>query len=453
MTSSTSIRRRLLAYLGVGLLILFLLTAIVSSIAVLNKLNETGDTQMTQLARQLIMLPVTELQDAGSSRIKIPKNRRGFTDEDDMGYAIWQQGQLVSANKAGQSIPYQPGYQGFDNVGPWWDDDMLRVLYLHHPETGRTVAVSIDWYDRLGVMTDILSVQLGLSLLFLPILFLLIVWAVRRSMQPLDTLAAELNQRDTHSLEQVSADAPTEMQAMIRALNNLLLRVDTGIKREQRFTADAAHELRSPLAALKIQTEVLALAHHDDEEHKRIQTLLQGIDRTSHILDQLLTLSKIDPLTAPNYTTPINWQAMTDQVLQHASLAAREKNIRMRRECQTSDWQQVLPLNGDETLLGILLRNVIDNAIRYSPEGGEVRLVLQANCVDVVDTGSGIAPEYLSRIRERFFRPPGQEQSGSGLGLAICDSIAELHGLQLLLDNQHDENDQICGLRVQLQKR
>jgi two-component system sensor histidine kinase QseC len=450
MTATSSIRRRLLTYLGIGLILLFIVTGIVSGVSVLHNLNETGDTQMTQLARQLSTLPAAELQRNSAPKINVPKSRRGFADDDDMGYAIWQHGTLVYANKPGRAITYQRDHQGFDNIGAWWDDNILRVYYLHNQTTQQTVAVSIYWYDRLEVMRDILSVQFGLSLLALPILFLLIAWAVSRSLRPLSTLTTELHQRNTNSLQQVSSAAPKEMQPMIAALNSLFIRVDAGIKREQRFTADAAHELRSPLAALKIQTEVLALDSNNDEQHQRIQTLLSGIDRTSHLLDQLLTLSKIDPIVAPAYTTPVNWETLTDQVLQQASLNARSKQIRLRRECAI-DWQQILPVNGDEILLGILLRNLIDNAIRYSPTGSEVTMTLTANAIDVCDTGSGIASADLPRIKERFYRPAGQKQSGSGLGLAICDSIAALHGLQLALVNLHDEHGHVCGLRARLQ--
>ncbi len=435
MSPETSIRRRLIVYLSSGLLATWLMTAAVSVTISLMEMNEANDTQMTQLARSLPYLLQTKtvmLQEV-DDKVLLDK---GFADSKHSAIAVWDKsGRLLLSDHKGQQIPYQ-AFSGFANTGPWWHSQAWRVFYWHDAESGRTVAVAQEWKERLQPLLNAVGGQLLVLILALPALVWLLSLAVRRSIRPLEALAQELSRRDADSLEPVSEAVPQETRPMVSALNQLLLRVGEAREREQRFTADAAHELRSPLAALKVQTEVFGLDCESEEQWQQLRQIRYSLERSENLINQLLTLAQLDPKRSLHHLEAIDWQAVSEQVMQSVNLAAREKQIRLVCDMPAEGAKTVLPLQGETLLLQLMLRNLLENAIRYSPPGSTVTLALAAGSIRVCDRGKGIAPEHLARIRERFYRPPGQDEQGSGLGLSIVERIAQLHGLQLELVNR-----------------
>ena len=425
---ATSIRRRLLAYLSGGLLALWLATALASAAVALHEINEIADSQMSQLARSLMQVP----QAAAGSTADLPP--AGGAESSNNGFAIWDKhGTLLLADRYGREIPFQTA-SGFHNNRAAWQGSAWRYLYLHDEHSGRTVAVSQRLKERLSTLTNALWVQLALTFLSLPLLLWLIARGIRRGLTPLDLLAGELAARNAQSLQPVSEQVPAETLPLVQSLNSLLARVAESLAREQRFTADAAHELRSPLAALKVQAEVLAMSSDEAEQQHHLGNIHESIDRANRLTEQLLTLARLDPMQALPDAQPIDWQRIGHQALQSVNLQAREKRVQLKLECACG-FGQVFPPLGNEVLLQLMLRNLLDNAIRYSPPNSHVTLTLAANGLSVCDEGPGIAAEHLPRIRERFYRPPGQSQQGSGLGLSIVERIADLHGLRLDLAN------------------
>ena len=426
--ATTSIRRRLLAYLSGGLLALWLATALASAAVALHEINEIADSQMSQLARSLMQVP----QAAAGSTADLPP--AGGAESSNNGFAIWDKhGTLLLADRYGREIPFQTA-SGFHNNRAAWQGSAWRYLYLHDEHSGRTVAVSQRLKERLSTLTNALWVQLALTFLSLPLLLWLIARGIRRGLTPLDLLAGELAARNAQSLQPVSEQVPAETLPLVQSLNALLARVAESLAREQRFTADAAHELRSPLAALKVQAEVLAMSSDEAEQQHHLANIHESIDRANRLTEQLLTLARLDPIQALPDAQPIDWQHTAHQALQSVNLQAREKRVQLKLECACG-FGQVFPPQGNEMLLQLMLRNLLDNAIRYSPPNSHVTLTLAANGLTVCDRGSGIAAEHLPRIRERFYRPPGHSRQGSGLGLSIVERIADLHGLRLDLAN------------------
>ena len=426
--ATTSIRRRLLAYLSGGLLALWLATALASAAVALHEINEIADSQMNQLARSLMQVP----QAAAGSTADLPPV--GGAESSNNGFAIWDKhGTLLLADRYGREIPFQTA-SGFHNNRAAWQGSAWRYLYLHDEHSGRTVAVSQRLKERLSTLTNALWVQLALTFLSLPLLLWLIARGIRRGLTPLDLLAGELAARNAQSLQPVSEQVPAETLPLVQSLNALLARVAESLAREQRFTADAAHELRSPLAALKVQAEVLAMSSDEAEQQHHLGNIHESIDRANRLTEQLLTLARLDPMQALPDAQPIDWQRIGHQALQSVNLQAREKRVQLKLECACG-FGQVFPPLGNEVLLQLMLRNLLDNAIRYSPPNSHVTLTLDANGLSVCDEGPGIAAEHLPRIRERFYRLPGQSQQGSGLGLSIVERIADLHGLRLDLVN------------------
>ena len=220
---------------------------------------------------------------------------------------------------------------------------------------------------------------------------------------------------------------PLEVKPLTEALNGLFSRISAMVQRERRFTSDAAHELRSPLAALRVQSEVVQLAA--DDEAMRLHALRQldsGIQRATRLVDQLLTLSRAEAEDARDAFQPVNLQRLLQEALAEQLPQADRVGVALRLESSAEPVIQGHPL-----LLSLLARNLLDNAIRYTPEGSEVRVILESRSLRVEDNGKGLSEAEMQRLGERFWRPPGQEKSGSGLGLLIVRNVAQLHAMQL----------------------
>lgn len=429
----TSIRKRLILYIGSGLLLAWFAANAVSLAMALHELNESADSQMSDLAQSLPYIEPEKAVLLPKVKKSLGKGHTGFAEDKQNGISVWNaDGRLLLSDKRGKEIPFRK-ISGFTDIGKPWQEKSLRVIYYHDGKTGQTVAVAQPWRNRLEILWNIVWAHLAASLLVLPLMVLLLHLAVKRSIYPLKELASELSERRADNLAPVSRAVPQETQTLVDALNRLFARVQTSIEREQRFTSDAAHELRSPLAALKVQTEVLALSDTAEQPY-HLQQIQQSLNRAEHLINQLLTLARLDPEQGLKNTAPINWESLSSQVLQNTNLSAREKRIRLKREFLA----EPPLLQGDDALLQLMLRNLLDNAVRYSPENSEVGLYFHADRIEVRDQGTGIAPEHLSRIKERFYRPAGQNAQGSGLGLSIAEHIAKLHGLTLKLENRDE---------------
>jgi two-component system sensor histidine kinase QseC len=277
--------------------------------------------------------------------------------------------------------------------------------------------------------------QLTPWLVALPVLLVLIVGAVRHSMAPLRQLARDLEARAADERTPVSLDLPSELRPLVRAMNRLFDRVSVAIEHERRLTADAAHELRTPLAALRVQAEVAQLAEDPVARRHALGQLTLGIDRLSRVVAQLLDLARLDALGAPARVAGIDWARVVEQAVSECLPLAEERGSQI--DCVwPAGAVQVLPLAGDETLIALLLRNLTDNALRYSQPGSLVEVVLAPQEVRVQDNGPGLPPAVLARLGERFYRPGGNDTRGSGLGLSIVRRVAGLHGLEVELANR-----------------
>lgn len=267
-----------------------------------------------------------------------------------------------------------------------------------------------------------------LATLLLPVSLAGIGWILKRSFAPLRRSATAVAQRSPDDLGPVGLDdAPEEVTPLLEALDRLLGRVREALQRERRFTADAAHELRSPLAAIRANAQIMRGARNPQELAEITANLLASVDRGSRLIDQLLLLARID---SGNYAQIQRAQVNFDEVVKSECAAqqacAAQKNILITLDTEPA------PLHGEPALLAVLVRNLLDNAIRYSPAGSQVqvRCIRRGGQVELVvsDNGPGIPSTERERIFERFYRAVGNESTGSGLGLSIVRSIAELHG-------------------------
>ncbi|GKX54614.1 two-component sensor histidine kinase [Leminorella grimontii] len=403
-----------------------------------NSVNELFDTQQMLFAKRLTVLNPQSFSEPQSLQEmkKTVRHNRGKLDDDALAFAIFTlDGQRVlSDGDNGKRLIFDYRTDGFADGGLVDDDDPWRVIWLMAHDKKHIVAVGQEWEYREDMARDIILSQLAPWLIALPMMILLLIGLITYELRPLTRIVNQLNQRrpdDDAAL--VVQRVPSEVKPMVDALNRLFSRIGQMLTRERRFTSDAAHELRSPLAALKVQAEVVQLAGDDDDmRNAAVVNLMDGIDRSSRVVDQLLTLSRLDSLSQLSDVQEIEWPLLLQTAIADHYQKARAKDI----ELSLSVEQTPKPISGQPLLLSILLRNLLDNAMRYSPPGSTVAVTLTSTGFRIEDNGPGVNSDFLARIGERFFRPPGQEKSGSGLGLSIVERIARLHGLGVSFRNR-----------------
>lgn len=449
--NNLSLSSRLLIYI---LLIATLIWGAASCIGWLqtrDAIDEVFDTQQLLFAKRLASANLSELTVDDIPAQKLPKTRnlikngdKGSLDDDALGFAIFNdRGELLlSDNDHGNEFGYSL-HSGFINKKLEGDDDEeWRILYITTPDRRYTIAVGQEREYRDDLVNDIVLGQLWPWFIGLPLMMALTVWIVRRELMSLRRTAASLRKRspeDATPLEETGV--PKEALPLVTALNALFVRISGTLERERQFTADAAHELRSPLTALRIQSEVALLAEEDKASRNRaLNNLIIGIDRTSRLVDQLLALSRLDGTsTLMSDLEHIDWRQLAAEVSEEALPVAQHKNITLNTVVESPP--QIV--KGNRLLLKMLLCNLVNNALRYTQEGGEVQITLRHSGLSVTDNGPGVMPSHLARLGERFFRPPGAVENGSGLGLSIVKRIARLHEFDIEWRNRPEGGFQV----------
>ena len=403
-----------------------------------HKLDKLFDTQQMLFAKRLLTMDLDELRAPERMREVPKKAKHGHLDDDALAFAIFtRDGKMVlNDGENGQDIPYHYRRDGFEDGRLEGDNDEWRFLWLTSPDGQYRVVVGQEWEYRQDMALDVVSSQLTPWLVALPVMLLLLILLLSRELKPLKKLAATLRSRSPDATDKLPTEGvPTEVRPLLDALNHLFARTQEMMSRERRFTSDAAHELRSPLAALKVQTDVAQLYLDDPlAQAKALAQLHTGIDRASRLVDQLLTLSRLDSLDNLDGVEPIAIADLLQSAVMDIYHPAQQAGIDIRLNVNAPEVKR----QGQQLLLSLLVRNLLDNAIRYSPQGSVVDVTLNAHGFSVRDNGPGISPEALARVGERFYRPPGQDETGSGLGLSIVKRIAALHGMRVSLKNAAD---------------
>ena len=313
--------------------------------------------------------------------------------------------------------------------------DKWHVFTSCNPQVKAETILAEPYEARKELGQRIAQDDLYIMLFTFPLSGLLIWIIIGRGLKSLDRVAQEVANRAPSHLEQVNiTQVPDEMKPLIDELNKLFFRLKEGFEREKRFTADAAHELRTPLAALKTQAQVALNSNNIEDKNIALHKLIASVNRSSHIIQQLLIMNKLVPEAASNHDLDeVNLTKITREILAMLAPAAVEKQIELEFE---SD-EPVATFSGNTTAIGILIRNLVDNAIRYCETQGEivVRVYQQQQeiVLEVRDNGPGIPLELQSRVFERFFRVLGNKSAGSGLGLAIVQQICALHNGRVVL--------------------
>lgn len=270
-------------------------------------------------------------------------------------------------------------------------------------------------------------------LLLLPVLGVAVVGVVSNGLLPLKRVAREVQRRDEHSLDPIRVThLPREIAPLVQELNRLLARLDVAFQTQRAFIADAAHELRSPLTAVRLELQLLERAPDEVARRAARANLAGAVERAIHLLEQLLTLARNEPRDERGEFSPVPLEAAAAEGVADTHALAQSRHIDLELESEP------VSVLGNREALRVLVRNLVDNAVRYTPEGGRVqvrtRKSVDGAVLEVSDTGPGIPPAERRRAFDRFYRRSGSPEGGSGLGLAIVKAIADRHGARVTLD-------------------
>ncbi|MDF1481666.1 ATP-binding protein [Extensimonas soli] len=423
-----SIRRRLtLAMLGVFLLAWLLLIGIVFWNA-RAEIEDLYDDRLSKIAGVITGLAYHELSDEEEPPEKVLQGvfseRLVRLYDGEAAFQLWYRGRLLVRSSAAPQERFSdaPGFASVMLQGTPW-----RVLQQAHPSGLITVYVGEPMAGRVALVRHVLGELVGPLALALPVLAVLVWVGIRRGLAPLAQTECEIVHRTPAQLTPISLTrVPQEIHGVVGALNQLLEALQAAMARERRFTSHAAHELRTPLAVLKTQAQLALRADEGAPREHALQQLLQGVDRATRVVSQLLTLTRLDPEATGALRARVDLRAVATDVVAELAPLAVAKHVELG-----VDGEGEMPVHGIALGLTILVRNLVDNAIRYSPAGARVDVALSADAhavhLMVSNQGPGIPPEERTRIFEPFYRPAASPPGGAGLGLTIVQRVATFH--------------------------
>ena len=365
------------------------------------------------------------------------KKVRGRQNKKALSFAVYDRDGncLLRDSGPGKRLTATPLRRGFVNRPTGKKGAVRREVWLSSPDGERIVMVGQDLAYRRDMALSLLWRQALPWLPFLPVCLLGLFWLLGRETAPFRELTQRLARRSPQDATPLTLSrTPAELRPLVDAQNALFTHMAAQLDRERAFVADVSHELRTPLAGLRIQAELITLLDDDaPARHEAVASMLQAIDRCGRLAEQLLVLSRLEAFeNGPSDSDgmprePVDWTALLDEALAGHRDRLAEKSLTVSRSIQSTP----RGLTGHLPLLRLLLRNALDNAVRYTPQGGRIRIDLTTDALTLANSGPALPPEQFARVGERFFRPPGQTERGSGLGCSIMRRIARLHGFSL----------------------
>jgi signal transduction histidine kinase len=414
-----SIRARLLVALFILVALISVLAAGVTYRRVLNETSDLFDYQLRQMALSL------RSQISLAPRIEVPPDQ----GDADFVIQIWDVfGARTYLSRPGLPLINQTvlGYADLSLRGEAWRAYGLQtadgVIQIAQPARVR------ENLARAAAGRVIVPL-----LLLLPIMIAAVAWIVNRGLLPLRFVTAEVHRRDVRTLAPLGTlNLPSEIEPLVSELNRLLERLRSAFAVQRAFISDAAHELRSPLTALRLQLQLLDRAPDEAARVEARSRLADAIERSIHLVEQLLALARSEPQEALPALEAVDLSAAAADAVRDTHDLALSRHIDLSLDAAPG-----LQVSGDREALRTLARNLVDNAVRYTPRNGAVQVRTLATSdetvLEVIDNGPGIPPEDRERVFDRFYRRAGSQESGTGLGLAIVKAIADRSGARVAL--------------------
>ncbi len=437
----TSIRRTLLVWLLLGLGAVAVLATVATYFETRREIGELFDLQLKQLAYS------TRIDDLlrGRQPSLTPSEGRRATGVSQIVTQIWDRSGVLlywSQPGAGLRVPVTDGYSNVVHDGREW-----RVYTHVDGDHALQIAHALDERREIAAQSALRTLLPLVALI--PFLGVLIWFAVGRGLQPLDAMSRAVAKRRPDALAPLAdANLPRELRPLAGSLNALLARLHEALSAQRRFTADAAHELRTPLAALRLQVEMAERAPDAATRASALAELKSGVDRASRLVEQLLTMARLEPEATKSGFALVLLGPIAKEAIVARSAIAAGKHI----DLGVTRAANVL-VRGDPASLATLLSNLLDNALRHTPEGGRIDVAIDNDAghalLAVADTGQGIPAAERERVFARFHRGAQATtvDAGSGLGLSIVRRIADAHGANVTLDDNPEGRGLVVRVR------
>ncbi|WP_420874379.1 sensor histidine kinase [Burkholderia arboris] len=431
---NASLRRRLLTWLLPAACVIGLVASAGTYWGALRELDDLLDDQMRSMSKQIVVGPNGELSFSDHAN-----GKHGFeaSDPDAVLLQVWRNGTLVYSTDRDSKLPppEQKGIASVDVGGQPWRTYVTE-------RGGTTIRLAQARHARWEAIAGIAVHLLWPVFSMLPLLAIGLWFGIGAGLRPLRTIASGLKRRNANNLEPVDvASMPNEVRPLAEAINDLLTRLDRSFTLQRHFIADAAHELRTPIMGLSIQSQLLRRAATADEREHILAQIHAGTTRLGHLAEQLLTLARLEPdaQAAASASAPVDLAALCRSVVSDRARVADAHRIDLGAIVSAP-----VMAAGNADTLRVLLNNLVDNAIRYAGEGARIdvsaRLDGTTPVLEVADDGPGIPEAERTDVWERFYRGEGAQavtSSGSGLGLSIVKRIAEQHRATVALGTTH----------------
>ncbi len=434
-----SLSFRLMMFFVLVFAVVFVVAGYVSYKETRENIDEFFDTYQIALGRQLAAADWSTVsprtQQATDRLIKGIEN--AADDDDAIGFAVFSpQGDIIfHDNENGKYFHFSGNTGSFLNESIGKDRDLWRLIWLQSVDGEYIIAVGQELDYREDLVIDIVEEFMLPWLIGFGILLLAVICLTYIEFLPLKHLAWQIKQRKADDFSAIdTVRGPVEILPLLEAMNQMFGKIGDLIGRERSFISDSAHELRTPLSALKIQLEIAQMAKDDDLlQTQALDKLATGISRAEHLVEQLLALSRLEANNDQyNNHEFLNWKDIAKQLADEYAPLAAVKGINIR----INDTGETTPLAmGNHILATLLLRNLVDNAVKYSPSGAQVTILLTGKELAVVNSDTRVDDAVMRRLSERFFRPAGQKETGSGLGLAIVKRIANIYDCKVMFSN------------------
>ncbi len=445
-----SIRLRLSLVLTLAIVVIWTLVIGATYYGAKYEVRALFDTQLEQsarvAARTLLGVPFADARPERASP-QVSGDRQAQQDryKKNLVVQVWNKdGELVLHSKNAPLFPLAEQTNGFTDA--FLNGEAWRTYSFVDESQGLTIRAGEPYRPRDHLTQHVIVKTLYPVILGLPVVMLLIWIAVGRGLTPLRRLASQVHERDPENLTRIHAPyAPDEVKPLIGELNSLLETLEQKIDTERRFIGDAAHELRTPLAGLRAHAEVAIGARNGGERMRALTHIVEGVDRASHLVNQLLTLSRLDE-SALVADQVVDLGDVLRTVLADLCPAAKEKSITL---VSAGGMDGNCPTHANAEAIYILFRNLVDNAIRYSPADTKVSVALKLRqntwFITITDEGPGIPIADQDRVFDRFHRRSKLDTYGTGLGLSIVKRVVDLHDGAISMD-QPAEHSGLCVL-------
>lgn len=440
-----SLRKRLIIWISIPIGIVILFSLILGYKTIKKEINEIYDANLINSAKDLTRLIRSGRAENNPKILLNPIFNKSRKNQDfhhryqnNIEFRIWQNDKIILSSIEIESKQFKRNKFKKNRSHNFFftkkiDNQTWRFFVLNSPKNDFQIEVFESYDARSEIIFGLLMLLLLPAVLLIVIIFLIIWFGIQKILAPVINLSQDFDTRNSDDLSAIKPnDLPKEIIPMISALNRLFKRLQKSIRLEKEFTDYAAHELRTPLAAMKTQTQVLLRDKNlTNENIDGLNNLESSINRTIHLVDQLLTLSRLQ-----NQKVNINTLNLSDlltEVIENLKLEIDKKNLNL----ETAVSENIV-IKGNYDSLVSLFSNLLINSIKYTQSGGLISVSLnQSGVVKIKDTGSGLSDKDKKEVFKRFVRKDKTNQTGSGLGLCIAKWIADSHNLKIKLkDNK-----------------